>query len=227
MYSLKPIPRYEFVIPNVITRETNEELVDISEYKSSRIILDFAYHRIGVPYSINKCLMRKRVAEKLIKASAELPNGLCFKIFDAWRPFEVQQSLFSQYRQKVKHQNPLMEDEEIDFLTQKFVSKPQKEYENSPVHSTGGAIDLTLTTSDGTELRMGTEFDDFSLKAYTAYYEDEKNGEVEIRNNRRILYNAMIAEGFTNLPTEWWHFDYGDKFWAYYTDNIAFYSGIF
>ena len=37
----------------------------------------------------------------------------------------------------------------------------------------------------------------------------------------------MIAEaGFTNLPSEWWHFDYGDKFWAYFTGNTAIYEGI-
>ena len=227
MYSLNPIPYHDFVLPNGIVKERNEGLVDITEYKNSKIIVDFAYYRRGVPYSIDKCLMRKSVAEKLMNASLKLPEGLCFKIFDAWRPFEVQQQLFSQYREKVKAQNPLMSNTEIDLQTQKFVSKPLKSLENSPVHSTGGAIDLTLATLDGKELKMGTEFDDFSLKAYTAYYENEENQEIEIRNNRRVLYNVMISEGFTNLPTEWWHFDYGDKFWAYYTNNVAFYSGIF
>jgi D-alanyl-D-alanine dipeptidase len=26
--------------------------------------------------------------------------------------------------------------------------------------------------------------------------------------NRRRLVRAMAAEGFTNLPEEWWHFSY-------------------
>jgi D-alanyl-D-alanine dipeptidase len=26
----------------------------------------------------------------------------------------------------------------------------------------------------------------------------------------------MHQQGFTNLPSEWWHFDYGDQLWAYY-----------
>ena len=34
----------------------------------------------------------------------------------------------------------------------------------------------------------------------------------------------MLQAGFTNLPTEWWHFDYGNKFWAFYTGNDAIYD---
>jgi D-alanyl-D-alanine dipeptidase len=36
----------------------------------------------------------------------------------------------------------------------------------------------------------------------------------------------MISAGFTNLPSEWWHYDYGTKFWAYFTGNKALYKGI-
>ncbi len=35
----------------------------------------------------------------------------------------------------------------------------------------------------------------------------------QVRENRRLLYYAMIDAGFTNLPSEWWHYDYGDRFW--------------
>jgi D-alanyl-D-alanine dipeptidase len=37
----------------------------------------------------------------------------------------------------------------------------------------------------------------------------------------------MIKAGFTNLPTEWWHYDYGDKFWAYYNKTRTLYTGLF
>ncbi|WP_445010846.1 M15 family metallopeptidase [Vreelandella stevensii] len=32
----------------------------------------------------------------------------------------------------------------------------------------------------------------------------------------RLLYDAMRQQGFTNLPSEWWHFDLGDQLWAHY-----------
>ena len=71
---------------------------------------------------------------------------------------------------------------------------------------------------------MGTGFDAFSKKTNTVYYEGINN---EIRNNRRLLYYTMIKAGFTNLPSEWWHYDYGDRFWAYYTKKPAIYRGVF
>lgn len=102
MYTLQPIPEREFELPSVTVEEGNEELVDISDYKCDRIIVKPYYFEIGIPHASGRCLMRKTVAEKLVTASAMLPNGLCFKIFDAWRPFEVQEQLYLQYRNEVK-----------------------------------------------------------------------------------------------------------------------------
>ena len=50
-------------------------------------------------------------------------------------------------------------------------------------------------------------------------------GNDEIKNNRRILYNAMISEDFVNLPSEWWHYDYGDKVWASVKNKDVIYIG--
>ena len=72
---------------------------------------------------------------------------------------------------------------------------------------------------------MGTEFDSFSPVTSTNAF--EKTNNEEIKNNRRILYNAMTKAGFTNLPSEWWHYDYKDRAWAYYKEKPAEYKGIF
>ena len=72
---------------------------------------------------------------------------------------------------------------------------------------------------------MGSAFDEFTDRTSTAYYENEKN-EV-IRDNRRMLFHVMTEAGFTNLPSEWWHFDYGDRFWGFYNNCPAIYRGAF
>ncbi|MEV1002288.1 M15 family metallopeptidase [Nonomuraea sp. NPDC050202] len=41
------------------------------------------------------------------------------------------------------------------------------------------------------------------------------------RANRRLLAQAMSAAGFTNYPTEWWHWSYGDRYWALTTGAPA------
>ncbi len=80
-------------------------------------------------------------------------------------------------------------------------------------------------------LAMGTDFDEFSERARTRFYEERwKAGDQTISEehlcakNRRILYNAMIKAGFTNYPDEWWHFDYGNQFWGKITGCNAIYG---
>ena len=70
---------------------------------------------------------------------------------------------------------------------------------------------------------MGTEFDDFSPQSYTAWYEQNSSNE-RVTNNRRLLCNVLCECGFTNYPAEWWHYDFGDSFWAFYTQKEAIYS---
>ncbi|MGV8547019.1 M15 family metallopeptidase, partial [Pseudomonas aeruginosa] len=38
-----------------------------------------------------------------------------------------------------------------------------------------------------------------------------------VRDHRRLLYHAMLDAGFSNLPSEWWHYDFGDQLWAWHT----------
>jgi D-alanyl-D-alanine dipeptidase len=81
---------------------------------------------------------------------------------------------------------------------------------------------------------MGTSFDAFSDATWTDYFEpgrghDTATGDtanITARKNRRMLYNVMTAAGFTNLPSEWWHYDYGDNMWAQLTGGKPFYAGI-
>ena len=68
-------------------------------------------------------------------------------------------------------------------------------------HNLGTTVDLTLIDlRTRAPLDMGTEFDTFSEAAHTA------NATGVAAANRRILVDAMEAEGFQNYDQEWWHF---------------------
>ncbi len=82
-----------------------------------------------------------------------------------------------------------------------------------PAHATGGAVDLTLVDSDGRELSMGTSFDHLGPEAQMFYFDDIEPI-AEISANRRLLRDAMLEEDFSYYNDEWWHFDYGNQFWA-------------
>ena len=139
---------------------------------------------------------------------------------------ETLSALLAALKNKAIDKRADLTEEEVNELTKLFVSPPLWDKTAGPVHTTGGAIDLTIVDKNGNELDMGTGFDCFKDTANTNYFELNNINE-EVKNNRRLLYTVMTEAGFTNLPTEWWHFDYGNKFWAFYTKNDAIYDCVF
>ena len=209
---------------SILTEENGETLINITS-ENPRIIFEPKYYNSGIVGSVKDCYVRESVYQRLLSALEFLPEGYGFKIFDAWRPYAVQKFLFD------KQVDYLCVSEGLDINTaqeqaKKFVSFPVKDSSVPFVHSTGGAVDLTVIDNNRKELNMGTGFDDFTDSTATDYFEKTLND--EIKNNRRLLYSVMIKAGFTNYPSEWWHYDYGDAFWAAENGSgIAFFGGIF
>ncbi len=203
---------------------TDEPIIKVPE--SDRIIVEMQYPLLKMDHAVSTCYLRKGAAERLAAASKLLPDGLRFKIWDGWRPFLLQKELYTKYREEIIRSHHLDEnDPDTERIVRGFVSVPLENPDDPPVHTTGGAVDLTLCDENGTDLNMGTCFDSFSKSTYTDYYEEHE--EPEVRNNRRILYHVMTEAGFTNLPSEWWHYDFGDKFWGYYKKTNTLYRGVF
>ena len=127
-----------------------------------------------------KCLLIKEAAEKLFLASKIAKTFDCkLKIFDAYRPKYVQEVLWNFCPN-------------ADFLTD-----PER---GSP-HTRGVAVDLTLIKNTK-ELDMGTDFDDFTEKAFHL----SKNVSVKVRKNRALLLSIMTLAGFDFYHNEWWHY---------------------
>ena len=204
----------------------DEELVEVTEY--SGILVDLQYPKLKMKNAINKCYVRKTVLDKLIIANNNLPDGLVLKIWDAYRPIELQKELYTKYKDQIIKNLKIedLDENEKNEIIKNFVSEPSLDYRNPPLHITGGSVDVTLTDKKTKkDLDLGVSFDEFSNLTYSSSFEKEGMNE-EIRNNRRILYNAMISAGFTNLPSEIWHYDYGNRNWAYYKNNDIMYIRI-
>ena len=132
-------------------------------------------------YSYEFCYLHQEAAQKLQIAIEIAKNlSLKIKIFDAFRPIEVQQYMFNQFPDG-------------------FVSNPK----NGRIpHCRGVAIDLTLLDENGKELDMGTDFDEFSEAAY----HNCNKISVQAQKNRLILLAIMRLAGFEHLSFEWWHY---------------------
>lgn len=197
--------RYE----DVPIEENNDPLVDLSAYG---FLLEPFYFKQGLAKT-DKLYTRKTIAEKLASIQDTLLKGYRFKIWDPWRPREVQARIYWKYWDELKQKNPSWDEDKLKHEVGVFVTSPDT-IGRIPPHATGGAIDLTLVV-DGTgqELNMGTVFDHFGPEAGLFYFEyPDRNPKV--RANRRLLRDAMIEAGFSIDPDEWWHFDYGNQKWA-------------
>ena len=184
------------------------------------------------PGAIDALLMRRTAAEKLSKINSLMANeGLALHVFDAWRPRAVQAYFHDVWMpQEIAKRRPELTFEQIAEEVGCYWSKPTEDPARPAPHETGGAVDLTLTWADGQPLFMGGIFDDPSPISHTDHYERETAdfsfSAEEARANRRLLYWVMTEAGFANYPEEWWHFSWGDQFWARMTGAPAAFYGL-
>lgn len=180
------------------------------------------YSRMGIPGAIAECHLRTSVYRRLLKAASLLPDDLRLVVLDGWRPYSVQQHLFDTLVNLMEHADPSCPSDQRLIDARNLVSPPSILNSSPSPHLTGGAVDVTLANQYGEMLDMGSLFDEASPVSYTASLEEIEHPtpvQLSARRNRRILYNVMQYSGFTNLPSEWWHFDYGDQLWAWYTQS--------
>jgi D-alanyl-D-alanine dipeptidase len=86
--------------------------------------------------------------------------------------------------------------------------------ERGSIHSFGMAVDATLRDAEGRELDMGSGFDEMALASHPSLEAEQLAAGAITRAHiaaRDMLRGAMAAGGFAGIPTEWWHFDHGDR----------------
>jgi D-alanyl-D-alanine dipeptidase len=167
-----------------------KNLVEI-DTKKFDVILDLRYattnNVCGVKlYSYPFCYLHQAAIkpfETAIQAAKNL--GLKLKIFDCFRPLEVQKFMFEKFP--------------CDDPNGGFISNPES---GAVPHCRGVAIDLTLVDGNENELNMGTDFDEFSDLAF----HNCKKVSLEAQRNRLILLGLMTIAGFDFYANEWWHY---------------------
>jgi D-alanyl-D-alanine dipeptidase len=162
--------------------------------------------------------IRKSVYEKLCQAQMDLPKGLRFRLYEGYRSLSVQKTLFELIHKNVLKSYPHATPQEQFHETTRLVS-PVINFDGSlnlPAHNTGGAVDIDIITNDGDVVDMGMEAKDwFTVDPQLCMTNCAIISE-SAKRNRQLLHDIMEAHGFVNYPTEWWHFSYGDRYWAYF-----------
>lgn len=133
-------------------------------------------------YPCEACYLRYKTLKALCEANKDfIRKGYRIKIFDCYRPLDVQKKMWA----IVSNPN--------------YVANPAK----GSIHNRGGAVDITLVDNQGNELPMGTSFDHFGPEAAHDY----KNLSGEVIRNRKLLRRIMKRNGFESFDSEWWHYN--------------------
>lgn len=141
-----------------------------------------------------RCRLQKDAALKLAEADRRLHQihpELHLHVWDCARPHAVQEAMWAIVRGTPQ---------------QSYVADPAR----GSVHNFGCAVDLTLGTTDGVPVDMGTGFDHFGIEAQPRHEEALLAAgtlTADQVTHRRILREAMLGAGFGMIQNEWWHFD--------------------
>ena len=202
---MKLIPDSELV--KIPVKDNGERLIRVKERCPKIAIRLAAYVRKdGKNFCDDACLVREGVAERLTVAQSHLPEGYRLMLRCGYRPLALQKTRYEWMLNKLRKKHPEWNQERLRDETSRCVAPP----DIIPPHSTGGAVDLSIIGGRGRQLDMGERLGYFTEKTYT---HSEKISP-EAGKNRELLISVMSKAGFINYPTEWWHWSYGDRYWA-------------
>ena len=153
---------------------------------------------------------------RLTSAAAQLPRGVGLSLVEGYRPLALQRRYFFSYAAALRTRHPNWDEGRIVSSASRYVSPP----EVAP-HTAGAAVDLTLIDADGRDLDMGTEVNATPEESGNACFTQALAISDPARRNRRLLEEVLTSAGLVNYPTEWWHWSYGDRYWALLTGATA------
>lgn len=198
------VPLSDPRIAGLPVRECGEPLIDVRTAAPLRV--DPRQADPAGAYAHLRC----GVVDRLVTAQSMLPRGIRLLIIEGYRPLTTQERYFQEYRDQLYRAHPDWSAAELDEEASRYIAPPQV----AP-HVAGAAVDLTLHGEDGTELPMGTAVNATPQESAGRCYTAAADIAPVARRNRHLLSGALRAVQLVNYPSEWWHWSYGDRYWAF------------
>ena len=173
----------------------------------STIIVDLKYNtksnftgKIVRGYKSNTAILSNEASNALINAQKDFKKlGFSLILFDAYRP----QSAVDFFFEWSKDLKDTINKNSYYPNINKSQLFPLGYIANKSGHSRGSTVDVSLVDiSTMKQIDMGSIYDYFGIRSSTFY----PNISDSQKNNRMILYDVMINNGFKNYSKEWWHF---------------------
>ncbi|NEP19205.1 MAG: M15 family metallopeptidase [Leptolyngbya sp. SIO4C1] len=189
------------------------------------VVQPHPYQSLGAPYGERSpYYLRQSVLARLLAAQQTLQTvrpGWQIQIFDAYRPLAVQQFMVDYTYQQLLTAEGYDPAQLSSTVQQRLLARvyqfwapPSDNPQMPPPHSTGAAVDVTLTDATQQPVPMGSDIDELSERSYPNYFATRPDAG-HYHANRTLLAEIMGQAGFCQHPNEWWHFSYGDQLWAW------------
>ncbi|MFN7171738.1 MAG: M15 family metallopeptidase [Fimbriimonadaceae bacterium] len=184
-------------LEKIFERENFEPLVNISQLHPKI--------SMGRPHTIPWA--RQQVAERLYRVAEAMPEDIELVVTEAWRPIERQQRIYDWFMRGARETFPDAPASTHRRLVNRFCAPPDSKA--PPGHCTGGAVDVLLADSQGQLIDLSAPFDRFSAAPTFTF-----GLAPEAQKHRMLLYENLVAQGFSNCRDEYWHYSFGDAGWA-------------
>ncbi|WP_235910017.1 M15 family metallopeptidase [Goekera deserti] len=175
---------------------------------------------LGPEFGAARARVRAGLADRLAVAQALLPAGIVLRVQEGHRTVADQRAIIARYTAEVARAYPGCPADEQRRLVSRFVSP----VDVAP-HVAGAAVDLTLARHDGSDLDLGTAIDATPEASGGRCATASPDVDAGARALRDVLCRALGGAGLVNYPTEWWHWSYGDRYWALVTGAPAAWYG--
>jgi zinc D-Ala-D-Ala dipeptidase len=200
-------------VTSIPVLDAGEPLVSLREVAGVSVVASGPTPPLGLPPVSGRpaahAMAREGLALRLERAARRLPAGLRLHVVEAYRPPSEQRRFFEAYRRRLAREEPGLGRAESLVRASRFVAPPAV-----AAHPSGAAVDLTLVDRRGRPLDLGTPIDATPEESAGACCFDAPSIDAGARARRRLLASCLEAEGLVNYPTEWWHWSYGDRYWA-------------
>ncbi|HET9420790.1 MAG TPA: M15 family metallopeptidase [Nocardioides sp.] len=172
--------------------------------------------RLDRALSPTRAPVRAGLAERLRTAHLALPPGIGLRVVEGYRTPSDQAAIIAAYTAEVCAARPGVSGRDLATLTSRFVAP----LDVAP-HVAGAAVDVTLVDVCGAELDLGTPIDATPEQSDGRCYFAAAGIGADARAHRELLARVLGEVGLVNYPTEWWHWSYGDRYWALVTGAPA------
>lgn len=182
-----------------------------------------------IPDNMDYTKLRLTVYQKLVAAQKLLPLGLRFCLYEGYRSLALQEKLFNDRYNLLKNKYTSWSHEQLFQETVKLIS-PVLNLDGSPnipPHATGAAFDVYLIDDQGMALDMGIKPEDW-MKDIDGSLSQTFSTKISdhAKKYRAIMSQALEEMGFVNYLGEYWHWSYGDKYWAYHVGQTFAIYGV-